>query len=161
MAESPNTFFLDLYQAHYPKMIKLAYRMVGSKETAYDLVQETFLLALFQQERLERHASPEGWLMITLKNLAMNERRRFGRHPTLPMSLLEQLSAEPTPMPLEHVLPRQLSPEERNVLIWRFEQQMEYREMADCLGLSESACRSRVCRAVSRCKKYLNVPPSL
>lgn len=161
MAESPNAFFHDLYQANYRKMIKLAYRLVGSMETACDLVQETFLLALFQQETLACHASPEGWLMITLKNLAMNERRRFNRHPTLPLYLFETLPGEPPPMPLEHVLPSQLSQEDREILLWRFEQNMEYLEMADRLGIAESSCRSRVSRAVARCKACLNIPPSL
>lgn len=160
MAGSPNTFFHDLYRTHYCKMIKIAYRMVGSMESARDLVQEAFLLALFQQETLVCHPSPEGWLVITLKNLAQNERRRFSSHPTLPLSLFENLPGEPPPLPLEHLLPRQLSPEDRDVLIWRFEKDMSYREMADRLGITESACRSRVSRAVSRCEKYLNVPPS-
>ena len=65
-----------LYESLYETMIQVAYRVTGSVETAQDLVQETFLLALFQEEKLSRHPMPEGWLIVTLKNLARNERRR-------------------------------------------------------------------------------------
>lgn len=57
---------------------------------------------------------------------------------------------------LDLLLPKQLSREEREILVWRFEQQMEYREIADRLGISEVGCRSRVSKAIAHCRRYKN-----
>lgn len=146
-----------LYEENYEKMIRVAYRMVGSMESAQDLVQEAFLLALFYREKLADHPSPEGWLMLTLKNLARNERRRVQAHPTAGLDDVDELHAPSPPAPLDTVLPRQLRPEDRRILLWRFEQNMSHREIADRLGISESGCRSRVARAVARCRKLMGI----
>ena len=51
-------------------------------------------------------------------------------------------------------MPAQLSEEDKQLLIWRFEKQLSYREISGRLGISEAGCRSRVSRAVARCRKY-------
>lgn len=155
MMERSDAFLRQLYVEHYERMFQLAYRMVGSAELARDLVQDVFSCALFKQDELRTHPSPEGWLMLTLRNYVQNERRRTERHSTLPLESVETLRARPPDISLDVYLPGTLSKEERTILIWRFEQQMEYHEIAERLGISESGCRSRVSRAISRCRKLL------
>ena len=155
MMDRPDIFLKSLYEAQYEKMFKLAYRMIGSTETAQDLVQEAFLIALFHRDELTTHPLPEGWLMLTLKNLVLNERRRIKNHPEVALESIAELSEAPPDTSLDMLLPKKLSTEDRKVLIWRFEQQIEYREMADRLGISEVGCRSRVSRAIAHCKKLL------
>lgn len=158
MSGSFNSFLKQLYETQYEKMFQVAYRMTGSVETTQDLVQDAFLLALFQQEKLAQHPFLEGWLMITVKNLALNERRKGKRHPTVPLDSLVYKADRAQECPLEAILPRQLKPEEKQILLWRFEDRLDYREIADRLGISETACRSRVSRSVARCRKYLEQP---
>lgn len=111
-------FFRSLYEKQYEKMFKLAYRMTGSIEKTQDLVQNAFLLALFRKEELMVHPKPEGWLMTALKNLIFNERRRSESHPEVPLeSVIESLSVNDPEMPLELALPKQLSKEDREILI--------------------------------------------
>ena len=141
-----------LYEALHDKMLKVAYRMVGSVESAEDLVQHAFLLALFQGEPFLRHPCPEGWLMRPLQNLALNERRRLQRHPEVPLDAVLYRAGREPEAPLDTVLPRDLSREDREILIWRFEEDLSYGELADRLGISETGCRSRVFRAVKRCR---------
>ena len=87
-----NDRFQKLYEDLHDKMLRVAYRMVGSVETAEDLVQNAFLLALFRENELMQHPNPEGWLMRVLQNLALNERRRVKRHPETSLdSLLDQI----------------------------------------------------------------------
>lgn len=150
-------FFRSLYEKQYEKMFKLAYRMTGSIEKTQDLVQNAFLLALFRKEELMVHPKPEGWLMTALKNLIFNERRRSESHPEVPLeSVIESLSVNDPEMPLELALPKQLSKEDREILILRFEQRLSCAEIGDRLGISEGACRSRLHRALQRCKRFLN-----
>ena len=95
--------------------------------------------------------------MTALKNLIFNERRRSESHPEVPLeSVIESLSVNDPEMPLELALPKQLSKEDREILILRFEQRLSYAEIGDRLGISEGACRSRLHRALQRRKRFLN-----
>ena len=147
--------FQALYEELHDKMLRVAYRMTGSMDMAEDLVQETFLFALFRQDELLNHPLPEGWLMRTLQNLVLNERRKAAAHAEVPLDSLLNLAEEPTAAPLEEALPRQLSQQDREILIWRFEQDLDYSEIADRLGISETGCRSRVFRAIRRCRDLM------
>lgn len=156
VAACPNRFLQSLYEKQYEKMMRFSYRMVGTVEGAQDLVQETFLIALYNQDKLFGHPNPEGWLMKTLRNRILNEQRRVQNHMEIPLDTVVNMLSKEQDLPLESVLPKQLSKEEREILIWRFERQMDYRDIADRLGISEAGCRSRVSRAVARCKKFLD-----
>jgi len=150
-----DTFFQSLYESNYEKMFKFSYRLIGSVESAQDLVHETFFLALFNQSKLSHHPNPEGWLMQTLKNLVQNERRRLQKHPVVSLETFSNVVGEENITSLELLLPKQLTKEEREILIWRYEEQMEYKDIADRLGISEVGCRSRVSRAIAHCKEFL------
>lgn len=150
-----NDRFQELYLALHDKMLRVAYRMTGTVETAEDLVQDAFLLALFQEEALLRHPVPEGWLMRTLQNLTLNERRRLKRHPETPLESLRHIAGGSPAGSLEDMLPTGLSPQDREILIWRFQENRDYDEIAARLGISQTGCRSRVSRAVKRCRELL------
>lgn len=153
MTSQSDAFLKRLYESYHERMLKVAYRMAGSVELAQDLVQDVFLFALLREEELRSHPSPEGWLMLTLRNFVQNERRRIRRHPTTSLELVDVFPGKPPDLPLDLYLPKGLSTEERTILLWRFERQMEYREIADKLGISETGCRSRVFRAIEHCRK--------
>ena len=149
--------FPELFLREYTNLIRLAYRLTGSREQAEDLVQSAFLLALARQEELLAHPSPGGWLAVTLRNLVLNERRRRKREQ-------DWLAREETPpcpggredpIKLEELLPVQLSREERQILIWRYELQLDYPAIGERLGISQAAARMRVSRALARCRELL------
>ena len=156
MAENRDSFLHLLYQSQYDKLLKAAYRMTGDLDSAQDLVQQVFLIALVRQSDISAHPMLEGWLMLTLKNLVKNERRRQNNHPQVSLEDIAELAVPASPDSLEHSLPKELSPVDREILIWRFERQMDYKEMADRLGISEAACRSRVSRAIANYRQYMS-----
>lgn len=41
-----------LYRANYDRLCRVAYRLTACAETSHDLVQDTFLLALFHRREL-------------------------------------------------------------------------------------------------------------
>lgn len=153
-----NNQFQKLYETLHDKMLRVAYRMVGNVDTAEDLVQNAFLLALFREDEVMRHPLPEGWLMRVLQNLARNEQKRAKQHPETSLDSLFYVAGETPSSSLDEVLPKQLSTQEREILIWRFEQNMNYSEIANRLGISEPGCRSRVSRAIKRCRELLQQP---
>ncbi len=147
-------FISTLYKKEYKKLFSVAYRMTGDTELSFDMVQDTFLLALSHQQNLMIHPKPEAWLMTTLQNLIKNERRLSAKGQISLNEIIDQPAAEPE-RSLHELLPSQLSEDEKKVLIWRFEQGQDYREIAARLGISETGGRSRVFRIIAKCKKYL------
>ena len=84
------------YLSHHDKMFRLAYRMLGSREKAEDLVQDTFVLALFNRQRFETHPNQEGYLMVALKNMIFNELRKSEYRLDVPLDgVPEPASREP------------------------------------------------------------------
>ena len=99
------------------------------------------------------HPNPEGWLVLALKNNIQNERRRSMAHQIVSLDEIAPVAEAEPETPLEMLLPKKLPQADRDILIWRFEQDLDYREIADRLGISEGNSRIRVHRAISRCRK--------
>lgn len=144
-----------LYEREYDTLCRAAYRTLGDWETAQDLVQDTFLLALLKGDELSVHDAPGAWLTQTLRNLIRNERRRLVSHGVLPLDDWDGLSAARQDVGLRDVLPSQLTPQECELLTLRFERQLSYRELGARLGVSEGACRVKLFRLVEKCGRLL------
>ena len=136
----------QLFEQQYERLTRIAYRLTGSMELAKDLVQDTFLLALLRYEDLADHPCIIGWLSKTLRYLIRNENRRVVNHPEIPLEYINDHPAPELPVSLDEILPLRLPAEDRQVLVWRYEQQLSYRDIAMRLGISENTCRMRVHR---------------
>ena len=147
-----------LYHSHGEKLFRAALRLTGSEETARELVQETFVVAITRWADLSVSPSPEGWLMKTVKFLAMNELRRRRRE-----ELAEDLQEVPAPADeagrFEELLPEGLSQEDRQILIWKYKEQRTQREIADRLGVSLSVSANSISRALGRLRALLKEGP--
>lgn len=150
-----DALIVPLYKEEYNKLVRVAYRLTGNMETAEDLVHNTFLLAYFNIEKFSVHPKPKAWLMTTLINLVKNENRRMSNQ-NLSINVLLNIPADQPPTRLSELLPTHLPAADQQLLIWRFEQQLDYREIAERLGISETGCRSRVSRALTRCRELLD-----
>jgi len=156
MARNQDEFISTLFYKEYKKMVSVAYRMTGNMETAQDLVQDTFLLAVKHYDELLSHPTPEAWLMLTLRNLTWNENRKQKMRKSISLNDLLDIPTCDKMQKLDEVLPTKLlSTDEQKVLSWRFEKQLSYKEMANRLGISESGCRSQVSRVIAKCRKIL------
>lgn len=151
-----NQFIKALFELEYPALIRKAYALTTDKELAQDLVQDTFVLAFSHWETLAHHPSPGGWLTLTLFNLVRNEQRKLCRHNTVSLDEIKDFLASPPTASSQEILPKQLSDDDKQILIWRYELQLSYTEIARRLGTSENACRMRISRALKKCKYYLS-----
>lgn len=148
-------FIEKCFEEFYPRLIQKAYRLTTDRELSQDLVQDTFVLAFDNWKKLAKHHAPEGWLTLTLFNLVRNERRKLARRNCICLDDVHQCIATHETSPVEELLPAQLSEEDRSLLIWHYEQQLSYTEIARRLGVSENACRMRVSRALKKCRWLL------
>lgn len=156
---------LALFERHRPRLFGLAYRMLGQRADAEDLVQEAWL----RWHGAERAgiAQPEAWLVSVTTRLAIDRLRRLRAEREhyqgfwLPEPLVQPWAEESAPS-AEDLLERahdvstalmfvleQLTPDERAAFLLREIFDADYAEVAQALGRSEAACRQLVHRARS------------
>ncbi|BCW87913.1 ECF RNA polymerase sigma factor SigJ [Alphaproteobacteria bacterium SO-S41] len=149
------------FEAERPRLTRLAYRMLGERGAAEDVVQETWLRwAKIDQSEI---ASPPAWLTRTASRLAIDALRRAKARredyigPWLPEPVVETPDeedsederAERISLGFLHVLER-LSPDERAAFILHDAFDCGYDEIAAALNKTEPACRKLVSRARER-----------
>ena len=78
--EGSEAAYAELVRSHRPRLYVLAYRLVGDRETAEDVVQETFLAAFRSIEKVEPRPSLNPWLnTIVLRTAGRAASRRRAR----------------------------------------------------------------------------------
>lgn len=149
------------FEAERPRLTRLAYRMLGERGAAEDVVQETWLR--WAKVDTAEVNSPAAWLTRTASRLAIDALRKAKTRredyvgPWLPEPVVEPLNtaddeddrAERISLGFLHVLER-LSPDERAAFILHDAFDCGYDEIAAALGKTEIACRKLVSRARER-----------
>jgi len=72
-----------LHREYFAKMLIYATNILGDRDRAQDVVQDTFHEAIIHITEIENHTNPGGWLMQTLKNKIRDSERarlRFIKH---------------------------------------------------------------------------------
>lgn len=136
-----------LYLENYSSLICFAKSVISSKDAAEDLVQETFLIAQCKLDAVLSSPNPHGWLMNTLKNVIGNyykQQRFIAQH--LIADSYPDSNAEYT-FPVNELYAGLISPEELELLVWVYCENVSRQEAAERLGISPAACRKRLQRA--------------
>ena len=80
--EGSESAYAELVRSHRPRLYLLAYRLTGERETAEDVVQETFLAAFRSIEKVDPRPSLSPWLntivLRTAGRAASRARSRAG-----------------------------------------------------------------------------------
>lgn len=63
--------FAELYNRHWEKMILHVVRVLGSKEDAFDIVQEVFVSIWKRRHELDITGPPEAYLLRSVRNIAI------------------------------------------------------------------------------------------
>ncbi len=152
----------DDFGALRPRLFAIAYRMLGSRADAEDVLQDAWL----RWHAADRQAlqSSEAWLVTVVTRLAIDRLRAAKAEREayvgwwLPEPLVDIDEATPESavemagelsLALLWVLER-LAPEERAAFLLRQVFDTDYPEIAALLGKSEAACRQMVHRAAQR-----------
>ena len=156
MTAKEKSFIVDMMEQHEQFLYQVAYRRLGDRELAKDMVQETFLTLTAKVDQVIVHKNPAGWLFKTLSYLICREQERACHYYEMPLSEQDGQPVVPT-MPLADILPGGLREEDQELLILRFEEQLDYRQIAEKKGIKEAACRQRVSRAIRRCRELMEL----
>jgi RNA polymerase sigma-70 factor (sigma-E family) len=153
------TWFNELYQGSYRRLVLVAYGMTGDLGTAEEITQEAFALAYSRQARVARADSPEAWLRTVVVNMV---RRRFRRSAMLE-KILRRQSGEPLssqPPPGEHLdlhaAIQQLDADLRSVVVLHYLADLPVTEVAAALDIPAGTVKSRLARARTALAARLN-----
>jgi RNA polymerase sigma-70 factor, ECF subfamily len=156
---------VSAFQRHRPKLYGIAYRMLGSKADAEDMLQEAYLR--WHQADVERVQIPEAWLTTTLTRLCIDRLRaaRTEREAYVGPWLPEPLVGRELPPPDRSselasdlsiaflVVLERLAPEERAAFLLHEVFDCDYPEIAPILDRNEASCRQTVHRARERVRR--------
>lgn len=160
--------FEQLFERYQTKIFNLIYRIVGDYEDAADLTSEAFIQAFKGFERFRGESHVYTWLYRIAINTCRNYFRRMGRRRRVPSRSFEGLAPDEL-AEVERSADRVQSPEEaleseelrreimegigalpedfRMAIVLRDLQGLSYQEMAEVLGCSLEAVKSRLFRA--------------
>jgi RNA polymerase sigma-70 factor (ECF subfamily) len=156
----------DTFQTHRPRLFALAYRLLGSRSDAEDVVQDAWLR--WQDADIASIRDPEGWLVTATTRLGL-DRLRARRNarieyvgPWLPEPLEIALDPDPLHDPAQRhaladevsmaflALLEQLGPDERAAFLLKDVFDYDYPDIAALLDHSPANCRQLVHRARQR-----------
>ncbi len=158
--------FNTIYDALFPLLFRISYRITGDATAAEDLCQEAFVRYLQRAQPLPTPDQAKYWLIRVVRNLSYNYEKRKGRE----RRALDRLAHEPKRVvpSLENEALRSESSrlvrealnrvpfKLRTALVLREYAGMSYREIGRSLRISESNVKVRVFRARELLKKILN-----
>jgi RNA polymerase sigma-70 factor (ECF subfamily) len=167
-ATTPQAEFEAFFRRHHQDIFSYLWRMTGEEQVAYDLSQETFLLAWQRFTTLQRYDHPAGWLFRVATNLAL----KYHRHRRVvtrlaPFPLRDDDSqVEPDDRSAAHYAAHYadhaeqvvqddlvrlvllaLSPRPRAVLVLHDVYGLSTDEVAQTLNMTRAAVKMMLCRA--------------
>ena len=152
----------ELFLEQRGRLFCIAYRMLGSRSEAEDMLQEAWLR--WDAADIDSIREPAAWLTTVVTRLSLDQLRRGQRQrqsyigPWLPEPLVSE-EADAPEKPLEVaddlsmaflLLLERLSPEERAAYLLREVFDTSYADVAHMLDKQEAACRKLVSRAKAR-----------
>lgn len=167
----------EIFARFQKPLFNFFYRMVGRREIAEDLVQETFIkLCRFGHTFCGSNAKFTTWLYSVAGNQCRDHLRHAARRPEMPVADMEETYSEEDQVELplatldspveEHLIRMELREElktairslpekERTAIILREYHGLEYKEIAETLGCPIGSVKVLIFRARQRLRERL------
>jgi RNA polymerase sigma-70 factor, ECF subfamily len=163
--------FEELIERHERRVYRLLYRMMGNREDAEDLTQETFLSLHRHGHRFRAESRFSTFIYRVAANAALNRRRALGRGrqrveklktrndagddlPASPRNPEDAVGGAEVSVHVRVALER-LSPALRMPVILYDIEGLAYGEIAKVLGVAEGTVKSRIHRARQALRQQL------
>ena len=159
--------FREVYDNVFPVLYKVVYHIIRDRGAAEDLCQETFIRYYNKKIPLPSIAESRYWLIRVAKNLAFNYRKRKHREQSA-VERIKQERVKVQPDSQEPILKKEtqdivkdavdsLPVKYKTVLILKEYGELNYRDIAKILHISENNVKIRVFRARVLLEKRLNI----
>ena len=146
--------FSELVRRHRDGWFTLALRLLGDREVAADVTQETAIRAWKAMGSFRHEAKFATWSHRIVVNTAWTLRRRARRHATTPIEFVDDPSHDPLEFHAERLGIRQeialalwsLSSANRAVVVLKDVYGWSHAEVAEALGITVTAAKVRLHR---------------
>ena len=152
--------FAEIYARHSSMVYAYCVRMMGDRDKAYDVFQDTFLRFYQSAERHQTMENVKGYLLTISRNLSLNEKKRMSSqtlefdeslyNPGISRDHERNEMMDLIAMALE-LLPHDM----REAFVLREYQGLSYKEMTDVLDIKIETAKVRVFRARQKIKDIL------
>lgn len=159
--------FREFFNREVAGLIRYGTGLLGSREEARDLVQESFFRLWQAREGLDPTVNPARFLYTILRNLARDRLRHQSveqrPHPHLELSdvvqagpLLADEGEDPDELQVlvQQALER-LSPRQREIVLLRWRRHLTYEQIGSELGIAPSTVSAHMQRAIAQLKLLL------
>ncbi|WP_367957686.1 sigma-70 family RNA polymerase sigma factor [Aquibium pacificus] len=161
-SKNPTLTNVEIFERARPRLLGIAYRILGSRAEAEDAVQDTFLRWL--QTDIATVESPGAWLTTACTHRAIDMLRAAYRsrvdyvgnwlpepvHTSIGSEAEEQLELSFSLSTAFLLMLERLTPKERAAYLLYEIFELSYADVAASLDMSEPACRKLVSRAKAR-----------
>ncbi len=149
-----------LFEQTSERIYRLLLRMTGSPEDASDLTQDTYIKGLQRLDQFDGRSAIASWFYRIAVNEALQFRRRRSVE-TLKLRALAPIRPTEAERPatdlrldIESALV-EISLEDRALLLLRYQEELDYRGIAEVLECAEGTVASRLNRARDRLRELL------
>jgi len=150
----------QLYETTCQRIYGLLLRMTGNVEDASDLTQATYVKGLQKLDQFDGRSAVTSWFY----KIAVNEALQFRRRASIGTTKLRELAPirsieakhpqTDVRLDVEAAL-MELSPDDRVLLLLRYQEELDYRGIAAVLDCAEGTVASRLNRARDRLREVL------
>ena len=149
-----------MYERHALGLTRLAFLMVGDRQTAEDVVQEAFCGLYRAWDRMSDHGHALGYVRSSVLNGSRSALRRTRRAPRAVAVEAAAASAEDTVLAGERqretvAALRRLPPRQREAVVLRYFADLPEQETAVAMGVSRGTVKSTTSRALAALARML------
>jgi len=144
-----------VFRSDYPRLVALARLLIDRQAEAEEIVQEAFVRAYANWERLENQTDPVPYLQRTVVNLARDGLRRRGTVRRTRLSTVDDAPAADTAVLLDESQRelvealRTLPPRQRECVVLRYLLDCSTAATADLLGISDGSVKTHLSRGLA------------
>ncbi len=150
-----------LYTRHGAQVFRHAYFLLGSRDDADDILQETFLRAHKALGSFAARSSHQTWLLRICTNLCYDHQRAKLRHQSAERALpIPSLQPDPAELAAQSETTRRLLRvldglplTDRTVLVLHLLEGLDYSQLAQVLGCTRPGAKMRALRALRRLRE--------
>ena len=156
--------FEALFRRYAPRLHGFFLRQAGAREVANDLVQQTFLHVHRARADFALGRSVRPWIYTIALNVRREHQRRRHRKPEVshdPVAHGVPSVAPSTSSRTDRLVQRalqQLNPQQREVILLHYYEDLSFPEIAELVGASLSAVKVRAHRGYERLRELLGEP---
>ncbi len=150
----------EVYRRHADRVYRVALRLTRDEQDAFDVAQETFVRAFERIGAFNERSGLGTWLyrIATNEALQLFRRRETERRHLRIVGERQESATRPAVDAARHEVDdalRQLSEEHRVILVLRYQEGLNYDELADVLEIAPGTVASRLNRARAEIRALL------